>query len=92
MTDDVGILGIKYDELDDDPQSTYAGAVATVGRTDKVFYSKGEFNVHRDVIAAWNWTVDQGVQLISFSSSFDHFLMDGENWKYDEKRIIVPNK
>jgi hypothetical protein len=70
-----GHLSVDYEEGD---QSIYRGIDVSIGE-EKVRFDSGNITV--DFINYIKWVADQHFDVIGYSSSWDHFFMDGEAYK-----------
>lgn len=83
----IGILSIVYDEFS---QESYQSVLALLEGGVRRSFLTGD--VTQDFRDGWNWLNDEGCQEIMVSSSVDHFLMDGEAYRWDDDRLIVRNE
>lgn len=81
---DTVVISIDYDEGD---QSTYRGVVAFFGER------RLEFRDHLDPVKDFARAIQEvsnikGVEYIMLSSSCDHFVMDGNQYRFNDHEMI----
>ena len=83
------LVNVDYDEGD---QSTYRRIVADLSNGDKVEFKTGDpIEDYRALIAFLNEDREDGAVLnyVMYASSMDHFIADGDKYKYDEQGYLA---
>ena len=66
-------------DYDDENQSSYNGIIASY-KDEKVVFNTNDPTI--DYIDMLKWAAEKNFEFITFSSSVDHFMMDGNDNKF----------